>query len=486
MFFDHQIFQTIKSPQSIDRLFATILSIIWLISSVYPVQLSTAGYLTSVGTSLVLAIFIWYRQPCFVWMQQQADRVSPAAVILAGAAIRIVMVLTHDLVHNADGGDYERIALEMLDGQYLMNPGRPPAPSWQTAAMYALCGMDRLLPLLPQLAWNILHLWLVYRLGAYFFDKNIGKMAALLLAFHPDHILNATEINTENGHFLLFHLGVLLLVYIENKGRAPQWKYILFALSAGFCWGLAHYFRTTTPLALFAFGCLAAIDRSETFRRNWLGLFAGFLIAISPLIVYNKTTYHIWSAVSYQMGGWNVFIGTNPKYLGNWNTEDMNLFETRAAAESPPTDMHPAVFRDRLALQMARERWQKYPWHCVFSAVAFKPYCLWGDNGGGIWTERRFSDKPALRYALQAYFVLYHKWLCLLAALGLWGLSRRTAPLPPYLRFFLWLALITTAAHCFLEVRAMYHHLFFGFMVWLAAYAVYSATHNPHKRPEKV
>lgn len=36
-------------------------------------------------------------------MKRQADRISPAAVILAGAAIRIAMVLTHDLVHNADG-----------------------------------------------------------------------------------------------------------------------------------------------------------------------------------------------------------------------------------------------------------------------------------------------------------------------------------------------------------------------------------------------
>lgn len=448
-------------------------------------QLSTAGYLTSVGTLLVLAIFFWYRQPCFGWIKQQADRISPATVILAGAAIRMVMVLTHDLVHNADGGDFERVALEMLDGQYLMTPGRPPAPSWQTAAMYALGGMHRLLPLLPQLAWDILHLWLVYRLGTYFFDKNIGKMAALLLALHPDHILNATEINTENGYFLLFYLGILWMVYGENKNRKPQWNYGWYALAAGLCWGLAHYFRTTTPLSLFTWVALAVTDRSATFRRSAAGLFAGFLIAISPLVVYNKTTYHIWSATSYQMGGWSVFLSTNPQYLGNWNKEDVVLFETRAAAESPPKGMHPAVFRDRLALEMALERGLQYPWHWVFSAVAFKPYCLWGDNGGGIWTERRFSDKPAFRYALQAYFVLYHKWLCLLAALGLWGLSRRTEPMPPYLRFFLWLALITTAAHSFLEVRAMYHHLFFGFMVWLAAFAVYSATHKPHKPPEK-
>jgi len=195
----------------IDRLFAGILSLIWLVSSMYPVQLSTAGYIASVGALLVLALFFVNRQLCFAWIQRNADRISPAAIILAGAAIRIAMVLTHDLVHNADGGDFEKIALDILDGQYLMTPGRPPAPSWQTAAMYALGGMNRFLPLLPQLAWDILHIWLVYRLGTYFFDKNIGKMAALLLAFHPDHILNATEINTENGYFLLFHLGILLL-----------------------------------------------------------------------------------------------------------------------------------------------------------------------------------------------------------------------------------------------------------------------------------
>ncbi len=448
-------------------------------------QLSTAGYLTSVGTLLVLAIFFYFRHTAYARIQGLADRISPAAVILAGAAIRIAMVVTHDLVHNADGGDFERVALEMLDGQYLMPPGRPPAPSWQTAAMYALGGMHRLLPLLPQLAWDILHLWLVYRLGAYFFDQNTGKVAALLLALHPDHILNATEINTENGYFLLFYLGIFLLVYLENKTRASKWEYGLFALFAGLCWGLAHYFRTTTPLALFAWAALAVTDRSGTFRRSAPGLFAGFLIAISPLIAYNKTTYNIWSATSYQMGGWSVFLSTNPQYLGNWNKEDVVLFETRAAAESPPKDMHPAVFRDRLALQMARERWQQYPWHWVFSAVAFKPYCLWGDNGGGIWTERRFADQPAIRYATQAYFIVYHKWLCLLAALGLWRLLRQTDPMPPYLRFFLWLALITTAAHTFLEVRAMYHHLFFGFMVWLGAYAICSSRHNPHIPPEK-
>lgn len=477
---------TISSHISrIDRLFACILSVIWIISSVYPVQLSTAGYVASVVTLFMLLAFYRHRHFCFGLIQRGTDRISPGTILLVGATMRIIMVLLHDNIHNADGGDFERIALEMLDGQYIMTPGRPPAPSWQTAEMYALGGMNRFLPLLPQLLWDILHLWLVYRLGTYFFDKNIGKIAALLLAFHPDHILNATEINTENGYFLLFYLGLLLLFLNSDKERKSHLKRGLYALMAGMCWGLAHYFRTTTPLALLIWGTLMLADTGGMFRRNAPGLFAGFLIAISPLIVYNKTTYGIWSATSYQMGGWSVFLSTNPRYLGNWNKEDVQTFESRAAAHPPPSDIHPAVFRDRLAFQMALERWQQYPWHWAFSAVAFKPYCLWGDNGGGIWTQRRFADQPAIRYALQAYFILYQKWLCLLAALGLWGLSRRADPLPPYLRFFLWLALITTAAHTFLEVRAMYHHLFFGFMVWLAAFAIRLPAHKPHKLPEK-
>lgn len=468
-----------------DRLFAGILSIIWIISSVYPVQLSPVGYFSAIGTLFLLGLFYRFRHTFYVFVQRLTDRISPWAIILIGAAIRVAMVIAHDNLHNADGGDFERIALEMINGQYIMTPGRPPAPSWQTAAMYTVGGMHRSLPLLPQLLWDILHLWLVYRLGKYFFGINIGKIAALLLAFHPDHILNATEINTENGYFLLFYLGILLLLFGEGSTRTSPLKRGLYAISAGLCWGLAHYFRTTTPLALFAWGGLMVADRSGTFRRSWPGLFAGFFLAISPLIVYNKQTYGIWSAASYQMGGWSVFLSTNPYYLGNWNQADVEVFEQRAAALALPDDVRSAVSRDKLALQMAHERWRQNPWTWVFSAIAFKPYCLWGDNGGGIWTQRRFADRPILKYAFQAYFILYHKLLCLLAALGLWGLSQRTDPLPPYLRLFLWLALITTAAHSFLEVRAMYHHLFFGFMVWMAAFAICSSVHNQHTPPKK-
>jgi 4-amino-4-deoxy-L-arabinose transferase-like glycosyltransferase len=447
-----------------ERLFAGILAFIWLVSSVYPVQLSWAGLAAAAVMAVLILLLYRYRKSVAQAIQQGVAHMRPMAILLIGAAIRILMVALHDNEHNADGGDFERIALEMLQGQYLMTPGRPPAPSWQTTAMYGLFGMHRSWPLLPQLMWDILHLWLVYRLGKYFFDENMGKTAALLLALHPDHILNATEINTENGYFLLFYIGILLLT-AAKKGHFN-------ALLAGLCWGAAHYFRTTTPLALMAWVLMTIFDRSGVFRRNTLGLFAGFLIAIAPLIAYNKTTYGIWSATSYQMGGWSVFLSTNPQYLGNWNRADVDYFEQCAAAVSIPVGTHPAVFRDKLALTMAWERGQQYPWHWLFSAVAFKPYCLWGDNGGGIWTQRRFAHYPVVRYGLQAYFILYHKWLCLLAAVGLWRLSHRADPLSPYLRFFLWFALLTTAAHSFLEVRAMYHHIFFGFMAWVAAYGI--------------
>lgn len=161
--------------------------------------------------------------------------------------------------------------------------------SYLAIPLFRLFGTSILIYRLPQALLGILSVYALYRLVEEFWGRNLGMLAAFVLAINPWHIMNTRfglDANMAPGMFLL---GMLFLVYGLRRNRG-----YLIPSSVFMGLTLYSYALTWLMIPLFLLLCILCL-RKEIFVEKNCGykenMFAAafviilFLMAL-PLIVF--------------------------------------------------------------------------------------------------------------------------------------------------------------------------------------------------------
>lgn len=470
------------------------IAFILLVSAVYPVSLDRWGFLLSAALMVFFAglygVYAFLKSqnaPQQWWKRLNSGlsywtaKLNIVFILLLALLLRLVVLCCCDLTQISDYHDFNQIALSILQGGAWFDPGRPPGISWLTALCYAVAGVHVWVPLLANICVSLWAIFIVWAGGKLLFNSKIAVWSAFLMAIYPEHIIHANYLCSEPGYFWGINAGILWYAISIKKTARSYW----FLIFSGIALGVGHYFRSTTPLVFFS---MALAEGLSCFQADWehrkalllsalkrLTIVTGvFLLTISPVLWHNRQDLGIWSIASYQMGGWSMYLATNPVYLGNWNMEDVVFFDSLYAAHPAPATANAYLYRDSLAKHLAWERFKAHP-GAFFSAVCFfKPYCLWGDPSGSFWVNQQFAPGTFGSRFFGLWLVVWHKCILCAAGLALWHKKWRNAYLhfPLLSNIFLWFSIFNTVLFVMMGTEGRYHNVLLGWLCWWASVAI--------------
>ena len=221
------------------------------------------------------------------------SRLLPLAILLLATALRLTRL---DLTEfKSDEAGIAREALTLVyEGQFpavgpssSQGPTHPPLQIYLLALPFAVTQDPRLAVIVVAMIHSTAVL-MAYLLGARFFHRRVGLIAAFLFAVNPWAIYYARKIWTQNWPLAttLFIFCLLLLV-VERRPRALAGAGLaLVALAGTHLGGLA--FVVVLALVLLSFP--SRVQR----RPLLLGIFC-FLLFASPYLYYDAT--HDWASL---------------------------------------------------------------------------------------------------------------------------------------------------------------------------------------------
>lgn len=477
---EHHEFILNPNVSSIMAMFSRVIGVMLLISAVYPVSLDTWGFaLTAVLIVFFSALWFsrgWWRH----WIPDLPAKIQIQHILLLALLLRVWVLCCCDLTQISDYHDFNQIARAMLQGGAWFDPGRPPGISWLTAACYAIAGEHLLVPLLMNIFISLCSIFVVWKGANLLFNGTVALWGALLLALYPEHIIHANYLCSEPGYFLGMNAGILFYVLSVKQ---PDHKNVFLALSGLFL-GIGHYFRSTTPLVFVSIALAEGVLLLQTtpaqrpsFRpalTRLTGLVVAFLLVISPIIWHNRQNLGIWNISSYQMGGWSMYLATNPVYLGNWNAEDVAFFDSLCTVHPPPAAQNGYLYRDSLSKHLAWKRFKTHPGTYFASVLLFKPYCLWGDPSGSFWVNQQFSPGTLAARFFGLWLVVWHKLILCAAGLALFRAKRLDSRyvFPLMAHIYLFFAIFNTLAFSVMGTEGRYHNVLLGWLCWWAAVTI--------------
>jgi hypothetical protein len=411
------------------------------------------------------------------WLGRGIDYVPIGAIIILALLLRLAWALGSGVTQTTDFAGYDGHALAIAQGGPWIYFVHPPGASVLYAIPYALFGhavwMNQcLLALL-----STLQVVLVYDIARRILNgPRSGKIAALVLAFWPEHIIYNNLLCSEVPYATFALLAVWLLAHrtgfqpVQERGAGCQPALqntrrtsLKLVLLAGIALGLANWVRATAPLLLAAAAIYLLVKKNgeETFRRriNYAAALAGgFLLPSLVLAVLNYRDHGAFSIASSQRSGYNLLFGTSIEDEGIYNEADEKLVNEEIARRGIPPGADPDRFKDRVARQLGLWRLRQEPLEILSMAIQKKFPHLWGYPAYLKWSfeTSRYAGwyDPVFNTAL-----IYH--LVMLGLTVLAVMSRRAW-------FSIWderwilaaAAVLATLSHLVLEVQPRYHHAY--------------------------
>jgi 4-amino-4-deoxy-L-arabinose transferase-like glycosyltransferase len=213
-------------------------------------------------------------------------------------AIVYIIGLFVPLMDN-DSAHHANIALRMhLTGDYvnLVDYGKdyldkPHFHFWLAALSYKIFGVSGFAYKLPSFLFSIAGVYATYRLGKALYNKETGRLAALILASSFAFILSNNDVRMDAILTSCVALATWQLVEFVQHGRWSNVIGAALALSMGFC--------TKGHIALVVPG--AGILFFTAYTKSWKSLFNGklllmillFLAFISPVVYCYYLQYNL-------------------------------------------------------------------------------------------------------------------------------------------------------------------------------------------------
>jgi 4-amino-4-deoxy-L-arabinose transferase-like glycosyltransferase len=220
------------------------------------------------------------------------SRILPQTIyvaLFALAAVVYILGLFVPLMDN-DSAHHANIALRMhLTGDYvnLIDAGKdyldkPHLHFWLSAFSYKLFGVTGFAYKLPSFLFSIAGVWATYALGATLYNKEIGKLAALILTSAFAFVLANNDVRMD----AILTSGIIIATWQLVKWVDTK----RFAHVVGAALGLAIGFSTKGHIAVVTpgIGILFYIAYKKDWRSlyNWqiLPMVVLFLLFISPVV----------------------------------------------------------------------------------------------------------------------------------------------------------------------------------------------------------
>jgi hypothetical protein len=191
---------------------------------------------------------------------------------------------------------------------------------------------------------------------------------------------------------------------------------------------------------LIAPSLFAIIPLLDRWRVRVLLVLVAFAIALVPIVRHNLIQYGELSVATSRHGAWSLLLGTNQKYSGRFNLEDLAL------VGGQPWTAEAA----RIAQDEALRRISADP--IAFGSLVVRKFeGLWASGEYGIWTA--LPDAPqATRSGLVLLSQAIYASIVVLAALAAWRIRRQALVI-----LTLGFLSTMTLAHAFLEIMPRYH-----------------------------
>ena len=229
-------------------------------------------------------------------MKNKKTLVMLLVILFLAAFLRLYRISDY-MTFLGDEGRDALVAKGILEGHFTLLGPRSSAGDFFYGPIYyymitPFLWLFRLDPVGPAIMVGLLGVatvFLIYRVGKRFFDEKAGLFAAALYAVSP--LVLSYSHSSWNPDVLPFF--ALLLIYTLFKGiaQARPWKYFLFA---GFLLGISiqlHYlalFLIVVAVTYIFFAEWRLFERIVIFQtiKQYLLLFLGFLIGISPFLAF--------------------------------------------------------------------------------------------------------------------------------------------------------------------------------------------------------
>jgi len=306
---------------------------------------------------------------------------APAFVpffLVAALVVRLCWVLAVEARPIDDFSWYYDRAVDLAAGRGLTVHGVPTA-YWPVgyplllAGLFLLIGPSLLGAKLLNVALGVGIVWLSYRMAKRLFaSEAAGRMALLLLAFHPNQIAYTSLTASETPFLFLMLLGCLILLRRKQRLRDD--------VLAGFVFGLGCL---TKPTMLFVPAVFFGLSLLSRFR--WASVARGLVVygalglVILPWCVRN---YEVFGRPVFIVtsGGINLLIGNNPMADGGYGRADP---VSEALIEGEKDEGAREVLARTIAWRHIREN----PWRTI-GLVPFRLWSLYAKDVEGIyWNE---------------------------------------------------------------------------------------------------
>ena len=193
----------------------------------------------------------------------------------------------------------------------------PPLFYWLEHGMLVFGESEFVLRFLPALL-GVLTIPVVYYIGSEFRDRNVGLIAAALLAFSPFHIFYSQEARAYAPMLFFFSLALLFYVRASRSNETRSWA--LFGLFSAVAFWM--HFYAVVPVAVLVLHALVArageIRRDPRSARNLAIGLAAFIVAALPLLIVTIGLFLIRtsSAPTYGIQGPDVIYLTLQQLSG--------------------------------------------------------------------------------------------------------------------------------------------------------------------------
>jgi 4-amino-4-deoxy-L-arabinose transferase-like glycosyltransferase len=317
-------------------------------------------------------------------------------VVLIALVLRAIWFVLCPNQPVSDQATYHAAASQLASGRGYIELDGTPANLWPVgypallAATYWVFGAQYPIGYLLNIALLLLLVLGTQQLGSALFGREVGLLAALLVALHPTLVLHTTMLTSETP-FMVGAVWLLALLVRMARGEVNlAWAVPL----AGVSLGVLTYVRPTGQIFLLALPVLGLLWRRV--RLLPLALASAGIVMLAVLVLLpwglrNQRSFGVFLLTS-NNGGENIWMGNNPESRGEY----MELPADALAL--------PLVERERLlgsrGIAFIRQNPGRYLVLCGQRVV----YSLRSDTIAAVWNgvgiTQRFGNRGVLFFKI--------------------------------------------------------------------------------------
>ncbi len=245
-------------------------------------------------------------------------------IIFLAAFLRLYNISAYMQFLGDEGRDV-LVAKDILNGQFTLLGPRSSAGDFYMGPLYyylitpflLLFNYDPVGPAIMVALFGVATVFLIYKVGSKFFNREAGLFAAALYSVSP--LVLAYSHSSWNPDILPFFALLLIYTIYTTVKDKKTWRYFLFiGILLGICLQL-HYLSLFLVIITVIY---ILITHQLTHRKiiflpllkNYIGIFLGTIISLSPLILFELRHNFLNSR-----GILNFIFGETVSYTANTN-----------------------------------------------------------------------------------------------------------------------------------------------------------------------